>query len=164
MNNYFTFCLFSAFFFFSCKGNNHNSFEKEKTSQTTDSSGYRNEVTREKVGQFLVNLRNDHGKCILVYSGPDFSKEIPTLVGWPANFHKNLEQKVREVIFKDTLYFIVEKSTKDSIRANSCITHVQSFKISNQEVIASEKMSTLAACPPFQWDDYLFYSLFDKKE
>lgn len=127
-------------------------------------------LVKETVEGKEFALKNDAGKCQLIYAGETFDLQIPT----PCDFHRSPEKAVRVFPrdfysgkkkqpknYKNTPIFLIESSTANPDRPNDCRTQLQAVKIVSGKARVSKLVSKLAACPPFQWEEANFTGLFE---
>jgi hypothetical protein len=109
-----------------------------------------------------VSLRLDQvsGRCRLGYGNPDV-KWISLDILWPCEFHVGLDGQLRTKSRKGKI-LLVQHATSNPELPGDCDTQVQAIRVDSNRVEASKSASRVAACPPFQWDDAMFFGLFEK--
>lgn len=113
-------------------------------------------IIQEKVAGYVVRLQEKAKKCQLSVGERQLELQIP----WPCDFHRDLKNELRIKSLNGTKIVLIEASSQHPILADSCDTRIQAIKLSKQKVIVSEYVSEVAACPPFQWDEKMFFGLF----
>lgn len=111
---------------------------------------------QEKVDGYTVSLHEKVKKCQLKVGDRQLELRIP----WPCDFHRNLKNELRIKTLDNVAIVLIEASLRHPTMIDSCDTRVQAVKFFKQEVIVSEYVNEVAACPPFQWDDKVFTGLF----
>ncbi|HLM61959.1 MAG TPA: hypothetical protein VK308_14230 [Pyrinomonadaceae bacterium] len=141
----------------------------EKTPETI-SSQTNTDVVTETVGGKEFSLKNNAGKCQLVFGNKIIDLGIP----WQCDFHRSPDKAVRVFPrdfykekkklpknYKNTQIILIEYSTSNPNNPNDCRTQLQAMKIANGKVTASKLTSNLTSCPPFQWEEKNFVGLFE---
>ena len=116
------------------------------------------------------SLKNNAGKCQLVFGDKTIDLEIP----WQCDFHRSSTKAVRifprdfysgkkkyPKSYRNTQIILIEHSTPNPNSSDDCRTKLQAVKILNGKVIVSKLTSNLASCLPFQWEEKNFTGLFE---
>lgn len=127
-------------------------------------------LIRETVEGKEFALKNEAGKCQLIYAGETFDLQIPA----PCDFHRSPEKAVRVFPrdfysgkkkqpknYKNTPIFLIEHSIVSPDNPKDCRTQLQAVKIVSGKMRVSKSVSKLASCPPFQWEEANFTGLFE---
>jgi hypothetical protein len=141
----------------------------EKNSATVAPQTKTDNITETIEGKEF-SLRNNAGKCQLVFGGKNIDLQIP----WQCDFHRSPDKAVRVFPrdfytgkkklpknYKNTQIILIERSTPNPNSPNECRTQLQAIKIVNGKVQASKLTSNLASCSPFQWEEKNFTGLFE---
>lgn len=148
--------------------------QTEKTSNTAnkpdESKTNVDEKVSEKIGENSLTLKNEGGKCQLLFDELRIELDLP----WNCDFHRSAEGKIRVFpqdfyqaknkptpkAYRQTQIILIENSRPVEATPKECRTSIQGIKIINGKVTKSVVMDNLSACPPFQWDAKNFTGLF----
>ena len=104
-----------------------------------------------------LGLLNDGGGCALVTKAGTEALGIP----WPCNFHRQEDGTIRSVSSDGSSIVLVESSRPDPDYSGDCITRIRAVRIENGAVEISTGTSSVATCPPFDWEQKMFLGLFE---
>lgn len=105
-----------------------------------------------------ISLLEANGSCQVISSHDQIVKNL--LIPWPCNFHQDRTGDIRVYEENGAKYLLVENSVPHPDLAGDCITRLQSIMIKGDIIKISEYKETVASCPPFQWDPFVFTGLF----
>ncbi len=126
----------------------------------------------ETLGTTTLTLRSRSGMCELQSSPADGRAEAQSItlrIPWPCDFHRNPAGRLRVHRSGQSAYVLVQSSKpretpgleRERVATLGCETQLQSLRIDGG-VSASPHIERVAACPPFQWDAFVFTALFGK--
>jgi len=118
------------------------------------------QLTLDKVQLELVE---QGGTCSVVTSTDKTSAAPSSLdMPWPCRFHKEKTGDIRIIREAGYAYILVESSKpKPDSPAKDCETHIRAIRVKDAGITISPHQDRVAACPPFQWDTFVFKALFD---
>lgn len=99
-------------------------------------------------------------RCTIIWTGSSSSRELAVGIPAPCRIHKDLSGKVRYRMQDGRSIALIESSSPDPSRGNSCLTQIRGVRFDHASVTLSGGVSKVASCPPFQWDDKMFTGLF----
>lgn len=113
-------------------------------------------------GQRLTLTAHEDG-CTLI-TGVDGTVGRPVAIPAPCSFHRDGNGAVRVMLRDRNAILLIQSSRPHGELPGDCETFVRAVAVGDGDgdVALSPHTSRLAACPPFHWDDVLFYGLFDR--
>lgn len=109
-------------------------------------------------GQPLI-LEERNGQCLL--RSEDDKQQLPLQLKWPCQFNLDTDGTLRTEMLGETPVLLVENSLVLASPSRDCRTEVQAVrKLPDGLLEASPVTNLAAACPPFDWDQKLFFGLF----
>lgn len=111
------------------------------------------------IGGQQLTLDNAGGACQLSSATGPVDLGIP----WPCGFHRTPNGAVRTVQRGQAEIALVESSQPHPELAKTCKTEIRGLAVTGGEVYVSEQKETVAHCPPFQWDEQMFKTLFSDR-
>lgn len=113
------------------------------------------------IGQFSIRLEG-RGEACFAAATADGKTQIYNLhIPWPCNFHRDMTGNFRIVEVADYRYVLIESSKRQPTTSRDCETHLRSIRVIGRSIEISQHKDLVASCPPFQWDSYVFWELFD---
>jgi hypothetical protein len=110
------------------------------------------------LGGVTLTLEGRAGRCVV---RPTDGEVIELSLPAPCDFHRGPSGAPRVESPAGEPTVLVEWSVRDSTLPNDCDTQLQALRMHSGRVQASEHVSRVAACPPFQWDAKIFFALFE---
>ena len=116
-------------------------------------------LDRAEIGGISLTLHPTEDGCRLSYSLEAGRGAVDLTLPTESRFHRDANGSVRVVRVGDLQVCLVESSRPDPDNPGDCDTRIQGVIVSNGSVSASQAVSKVASCPPFDWDDKMFRSL-----
>ncbi len=120
---------------------------------TPDSTG----LIRAEIGGQQLHLTNDQGRCMLNRAG---DPPVQMDMQWPCRFSEDQQLKVRIEDYRQSLFFMVERSIPMPAPSENCLTDLQAVRLSKGQLQIAPS-SRISACGPGHWDQKAFISQFD---
>lgn len=110
------------------------------------------------LGGIALTLTARDGTCV-VRSADGHTIELA--VPAPCDFHRSPSGAPRVESPDGQPTVLVEWSVPDAALPSGCDTRLQALRVRSGRLQASEHVSRVAACPPFQWDVKVYSGLFE---
>lgn len=116
-------------------------------------------VTQARFADQLLKLEERNGGCLLRTA--DDTQRLPLKLRWPCQFNLKHDGRLRTEMLGDTPVLLVENSLVLTSPSRDCRTEVQAVRTLPGGLLEASPVTNLAAaCPPFDWDQKLFFGLF----
>lgn len=116
-----------------------------------------NTATQTRLGEQVLTLEGRNGQCLLRSD----SQQLPLKLKWPCQFNLRADGTLRTEMLGETPVLLIENSLVLTAPSRDCRTEVQAVrKLPSGLLEASPVTNLAAACPPFDWDQKLFFGLF----
>ncbi len=114
-------------------------------------------ATQARLGDQLLVLEERSGQCLLRSA----DQQLPLKLNWPCRFNLRADGSLRTEMLAETPVLLVENSQPPTAPSRDCRTEVQAVRqLPGGLLEASPATNLAAACPPFDWDQKLFFGLF----
>lgn len=113
------------------------------------------------VDGLALHLVTVDGLCVVEVPRSGRPLRLASKLPAPCQFHRDRAGQPRTVRHGKEQRLLMESSRPHPTSAGDCITKVRGIAVTGRRARLSPHTSTVAACPPFQWDEAMFMGVFE---